>query len=140
MEQLFTFIGNHPFLVGLFVVLLILFIRNEMNRGGQALTPQELVNVVNGEGAVVVDVRDTGEFRTGHIVDAINIPYSALESRLAELSKHKEKPVVVACKMGQHAGLAGAMLRKAGFEDVRKLKGGITEWRNQSLPVVKGKA
>lgn len=140
MDQLFTFIGNHPFLVGTFVVLLVLFIRNETNRGGQAVSAQELVNLVNGEGALVLDVRDAAEFKAGHIVDAKNMPYSALESRLGELAKYKDKPVVVACKIGQHSGMAGGMLRKAGFENVKKLKGGITEWRNQNLPVVKGKA
>ena len=137
MAQLFEFIGNHPFLVGTFVVLLVLFIRNEMNRGGASLSAQEVVNLVNGEGAVIVDLRDRKEYESGHIVDAINIPYTSLESRIDELGKYKGKPVVLACKMGQHAGAAGTLLRKNGFENVSRLTGGIMEWRNQSLPVVK---
>jgi rhodanese-related sulfurtransferase len=138
MSQLFEFVGNHPFLVGTFAVLLTLFIRNETQRGGKGVTPQELVNLVNREGAVVLDVRDSKEFAAGHIVDAVNVPHAALESRLAELEKYKEKPVTIVCKMGQHAGTAGAMLRKAGFASVSRLTGGMTEWRNQNLPVVKG--
>lgn len=137
MEQLFVFIGNHPLLVGVFVVLLVLFIRNEMNRGGANVSAQELVNMVNTQDAVVLDVRDKAEFEQGHIVDAINIPYTSLESRVDELEKYKEKPIVIACKMGQHSGAAGTLLRKAGFENVSRLKGGIAEWRGQSLPVVK---
>ena len=138
MTQLFEFVGNHPILVGIFAVLLTLFIRNETQRGGKGVSPQELVNLVNREGAVVLDVRDSKEFATGHIVDAVNVPHTALESRLAELEKYKEKPVTIVCKMGQHAGAAGAMLRKAGFASVSRLTGGMTEWRNQNLPVVKG--
>ena len=46
---------------------------------------------------------------------------------------------MLACKMGQHAGAAGTVLRKAGFENVSRLKGGVTEWRNQNMPVVKGR-
>ena len=103
MDQLFTFIGNHPILVGAFVVLLVLFIRNEMNRGGATLSVQDVVNLVNNEGALVLDIRDKAEFDAGHIVDSINIPYASLESRVDELKKHEGKPIVIACKMGQHA-------------------------------------
>ncbi|MEM7079576.1 MAG: rhodanese-like domain-containing protein [Pseudomonadota bacterium] len=137
MEQLFTFIANHPFLVGAFVVLLGLFIRNEMNRGGANISAQELVQLVNNDDAVVVDLRDKQEFEQGHIVGSLNIPYANLESRVNELNKFKEKPLVLACKMGQHSGAAGTALRKAGFENVSRLRGGIAEWRGQSLPVVK---
>ena len=137
MDQLFTFIGSHPFLVGTFILLLALFIRNETQRGGQSVSAQQLVDLVNRENALVLDVRDKKEFDSGHIVDAVNIPYSALESRLGELKAHKSRPVVVACKMGQHSGAAGTLLRKNGFERVTRLTGGVAEWRNQSLPVVK---
>jgi rhodanese-related sulfurtransferase len=137
MDQLFTFIGNHPFLVGTFVLLLVLFIRNETQRGGQSVSAQQLVDLVNRENALVLDVRDKKEFDVGHIVDAVNIPYTSLEARLSELAEHRSRPVVVACKMGQHSGAAGTLLRKNGFENVRRLTGGVTEWRNQNLPVVK---
>lgn len=137
MEQFFEFVVNHPILCGAFLVILALFIRNEVARGGRSVTAQELVNLVNHDGAVVVDVRDKHEFSQGHIVDAINVPHVAISSRLGELEKYKQKPLVLACKMGQHAGVAGTVLRKAGFENVSRLKGGIAEWRNQNLPVVK---
>lgn len=138
MEKFFEFIGNHPFLVGLFVVLLALFIRNEMRRGGRSVSPQELVDMVNRENAVVVDVRDRKEYQAGHIVEALNIPSANLEGRMDELKKYRERPIVVVCKMGQNAGTAGALLRKQGYENVSKLSGGMAEWRNQNLPVVKG--
>lgn len=138
MEKLFEFVSNHMILVGTFVFLLALFIRNETRRGGQAVSAQQLVDMVNRENALVLDVRDKKEFEAGHIVNAINIPYTALEGRLGELKKHQERPLVVACKMGQHSGTAGTLLRKNGFEKVQRLTGGIAEWRNQNLPVVKG--
>jgi rhodanese-related sulfurtransferase len=137
MEQFFSFIGNHALLAGSFVVLLALFIRNEMNRGGAGISAQKLVDLVNREEAVVVDLRDKKEFDLGHLVGAVNVPYSALESRIDELSKYRERPVVLICKMGQHAGTAGTMLRKKGFANVSRLTGGFMEWRNQNLPVVR---
>jgi rhodanese-related sulfurtransferase len=138
MEKLFEFVANHPFLVGTFVVLLALFIRNETRRGGRSVSAQQLVDMVNRENALVLDVRDRKEFQGGHIVDAVNIPQSSLESRLDEIRKHKDRPVVVVCRIGQNAGAAGTLLRKSGFEQVSRLSGGMTEWRNQNLPVVKG--
>ena len=139
MDQAIEFIGNHAILVGTFAVLLALFIRNEASRGGQTATAQELVNLVNRENALILDVRDAREFAEGHIVDALNIPHAAVASRLAELEKYKGRPVAIVCKMGQHAGSAGTILRKSGFEPVLRLTGGMTEWRNQNLPVVKGR-
>jgi rhodanese-related sulfurtransferase len=138
MAQLFEFIGNHPILVGTFVLLLVLFIRNEARRGGQTVSPQQLVDLVNRHNAVVLDIRDRKEYQQGHIVDALNIPYASLESRLDELKKYRERPIVVTCRMGQTAGAAGTLLRKHGFANVSRLTGGMAEWRNQNLPVVKG--
>ena len=138
MEQLFEFVGNHYILVGAFVLIFALFVRNEVVRGGRSVSAQELVNLVNRDGAVVIDVRDAHEYGQGHIVDAINVPHAALAGRLGELKKYKEKPIVLACKMGQHSGSAGTTLRKAGFQNVSRLRGGVAEWRNQNLPVVKG--
>jgi rhodanese-related sulfurtransferase len=137
MEKLFQFIANHPFLVGAFVLLLILFIRNETRRGGRTVSAQQLVDLVNREGALVLDVRDRKEFQAGHIVEAVNIPFASLESRLDELGKHRERPIVVVCRMGQHGGAAGTLLRKHGFQNVSRLSGGMAEWMNQNLPVVK---
>lgn len=137
MGQVFTFIGNHPYLCGAFLLLLALFIRNEMRRGGRSVSAQQLVDLVNRENALVLDVRDRKEYEAGHIVHAVNIPFSSLNGRLDELKKHKERAIVIACKMGQHSGTAGTLLRKNGFQNVVRLTGGLAEWRNQSLPVVK---
>ena len=128
MEQFFSFLGDHPILVGTFLLLLFLFFRNERTRAGATVGTQELVRLVNKENAVVLDVRERNEFMEGHIVD---------ESRLDEISQHKEKPIVIACKMGQHSGAAGTLLQKNGFTNVTRLTGGYAEWRAQNLPVVK---
>lgn len=138
MEKLFTFIANHPFLVGAFVIIFALFVRNEIRRSGKQVTAQELVNLMNRDQATVLDVRDANDYSQGHIVNSMNIPYAALARRIDELDKYKEKPLVIACKMGQQSGAAGTMLRKAGFQNVARLRGGLTEWRSLNMPVVRG--
>ena len=60
-----------------------------------------------------------------------------MASRGSELEKHRSKIIVLTDQMGQHAGGAGKILTKAGF-NVRRLSGGMAEWQGQNLPVVKG--
>ena len=137
VAQIFEFIGNHYILVSVFVFLLVAFIINEGKQGGAAITPSNLVKLVNREGAVIIDIRDNKEFGNGHIAGAMNLPFTALDSRIGELTTYKEKPIVLVCKMGQHAGSVGRKLKAQGFEDVRRLSGGMAEWGANSLPVVK---
>jgi rhodanese-related sulfurtransferase len=52
------------------------------------------------------------------------------------LEPHKSKTLILVDKMGQHAGAAGRLLKAEGFT-VNRLEGGMTEWQNQNLPLVK---
>ena len=137
LDQLIEFAGNHYILVSLFLVLVVAFIINEGKQGGAAISPSSLVTLVNREGAVIVDVRDGKEFGNGHIAGAVNIPATSIDTRVGDLLAYKEKPVVLVCKIGQHAGAAGRKLKAQGFENVRRLSGGMAEWTASNLPVVK---
>lgn len=140
INHLFEFAVNHYLLVGTFVVLLIAFLINEGKQGGAAVTTGHLVSLMNKEDALVLDVRDQKEFAQGHIAGSLNIPFTTLNERVAELEAYKDKPVVLVCKMGQHAGAAGRKLKSGGFNNVRRLTGGMAEWTGNNLPIVKGKA
>jgi phage shock protein E len=65
------------------------------------------------DGATLVDVRSPGEFASGHIDGALNIPVSALRRRLDELPSDAE--VVVYCASGMRSSSAAKQLRSAGF-------------------------
>ncbi len=136
LANLIEFVSNHYVLSSLFVVLLILLFITETRKGGKSLSNRELTALVNSGEGVVLDVRVKKEFDTGHIVDALNIPYEKLVSRTGELEKHKAKTIIVVDAMGQHAGTACRELQKAGFT-AAKLSGGISSWRGDNLPVVK---
>ncbi len=81
-------------------------------------------------------MRPEKEFSAGHISNAVNIPYPQLDTRIAELKERRDKPVVVVCAAGQHAGGAVRKLQEAGFERVLRLGGGLMEWRYRQLPLV----
>lgn len=136
MAQFVDFISNHLLLSGMWVVSLGAIILYHKRTGSQAVGPQQAVMLINRSDAVVVDVREKKEFDSGHIVDSINIPLAKLKQRVTELTKHKEKPVVVVCKLGQHSGEAAKTLQEAGHAEVFKLAGGLTEWKAQSLPLI----
>ena len=137
VEQIFEFVSNHYILVSVFVFLLVAFVINEGKQGGAAITPTNLVNLVNREDAVLLDIRDIKEYGSGHIAGAMSMPVSSIDARIGELDAYKDKPVVVVCKMGQQASATGRKLKTLGFENVRRLSGGMSEWTANSLPVVK---
>ncbi|MCH4563146.1 MULTISPECIES: rhodanese-like domain-containing protein [Halomonas] len=138
IDQLFEFVQNHPLLVGAFLLVLAAWIAYEVrNSAASGVTASEATQLINREDAVVLDIREAGDFKAGHIAGARNIPQSKLENRLNELDKFKDKPIIVACKHGQSSGVALAKLTKAGFERAVKLKGGMAQWQADGLPVVK---
>jgi rhodanese-related sulfurtransferase len=69
------------------------------------------------EGAIVLDVRTSGEFSTGHIKGSINIPVNALSKNLAKL-KSKNKPIIACCASGMRSASAKGILKSNGFSNV----------------------
>ncbi len=77
--------------------------------------------MVNGEQGVFLDLRDSADFGRGHIVDALNIPASKLDARIAELENFRDRPLILVCKMGQHSGAVGKKLNTQGFSQVSSI-------------------
>jgi len=136
-DQIIEFIGNHYILVSVFIALLGAFLYNEGRLGGAVVSPSEMVTLINHDHALVLDIRNQNEFNTGHIVDAKNIPFASIDSRIADLERYKGLPVVIVCKMGQQSGAVGKKLRAAGFENTLRLRGGLAEWTGSNLPLVR---
>ncbi|HCR98178.1 MULTISPECIES: rhodanese-like domain-containing protein [Halomonas] len=138
IDQLFEFVQNHPLLVGAFLLVLVAWLIYETRSAStNAVTSTQATQLINREDAVVLDIRESKDFKAGHIAGARNIPHNKLDNRMNELDKVKNQPIIVVCKHGQSAGAVQAKLAKAGFERVTKLKGGMAQWQADSLPVVK---
>lgn len=137
MDRIIEFITNNWELVAIWTAFLAALLWDNNRRSGQGVSPTQATFMINKENALVLDIRDQKEFDSGHLSSAINIPYSKLASRLDELATHKERPIILVCKSGQTVGVAGKMLREKGFNAMR-LSGGMMEWSNQNLPVVRG--
>jgi rhodanese-related sulfurtransferase len=99
------------------------------------LSPAEATLLMNREDALVLDVRETGEWGSGHITGARHITLGQLDKRLSELDKFKEKPIIVVCASGNRSSAACGQLKKQGFDKVYSLGGGISAWREANLPL-----
>ena len=140
MSQLVEFIGNHPVMVSLFLVVLILFINTlhkEKNKAFQNVNIDQLTRLVNQKNAQVVDIRPKESFEQGHIVNAINMPLDDINSGKTKIDKLKKKPVVVYCQTGRVSAAASKKLTDVGIEQVFNLQGGINSWISEKLPLSK---
>jgi rhodanese-related sulfurtransferase len=81
----------------------------------------------------IVDVREPGEWRDGHIAGAAHIPLGDLGARHAELDP--QRPIVMVCRSGNRSAHATRALITAGYADVANLTGGMLAWARAGLPV-----
>jgi len=107
--------------------------------GGPSVSTGQATQLINREDALVVDVREPGEYDAGHILGAKSVPVSRIQSGPlpGDVAKRKEKPIIVYCETGNRSAAAASALRKQGFSRVHNLSGGISGWRQAGLPVEK---
>ncbi|MFD7687558.1 rhodanese-like domain-containing protein [Streptomyces sp. NPDC059781] len=86
-------------------------------------------------GALVVDVRNRGEYRAGHVPGARSAPLPTLPLALAELPK--DRPVHVICQSGGRSAQATSLLRALGY-DAHSVSGGTAAWIAADRPAVTG--
>jgi len=98
-----------------------------------ALTYMQMRN----EPHTLLDVRQPGEWASGHAKDATHMPLGEVAERMHELPK--EKPVVVICASGNRSAMAATALAKAGFDTVYNFSGGMGAWQGGGLPVSSGR-
>lgn len=138
IAQLLAFFHHHPALFGIFGVVLVLFIANEVYgrvSAGPQINAADAVRMINDRDALVVDVRNAAEFKKNHVLGALNIPAASLKERAGELARHKQRPIIVYCNMGGTSLEAARTLRGLGHGEVHPLRGGINGWMSANLPV-----
>ncbi len=101
------------------------------------ITVDELFDRVNSDQPpLLIDVRSPAEFDGGygHLPNARSISILELESKLEDLQSFKEKEIVTMCPGGGLSLVAVEILEKAGFKDVKSLKGGTDLWHKKGYP------
>ena len=70
------------------------------------------------QGALIVDVRTPGEFKSGHLPGAKLIPVNQVSARINEFGADKNRPIVVYCQSGSRSGKAQGVLKQYGYTNV----------------------
>ncbi|HTX23077.1 MAG TPA: rhodanese-like domain-containing protein [Steroidobacteraceae bacterium] len=139
MDRLLEFARHHPLLVSAAALAAVLVIAYESwlrAQGAAAVSPQELIRLMN-QGALVLDLRPPGEYAAGHINGARPMPSEQIPKAGDTWKRHKGKPVVVYCDAGSLATAAVRQLAAQGFSQVFSLRGGLSAWRAENLPLAK---
>lgn len=139
MAQYIEFMGNHPILFAGLALVMGMIMFSEFQRAataGSSLSVSQATRLQNDNGAIFLDIRDNPIFKSGHLMDAKNIPLKSLAGKVSELSKYKNKPIIVYCENGMRSNKACNILGKADFTEIYTLEGGIAAWGKASLPLV----
>jgi rhodanese-related sulfurtransferase len=140
MTQYIEFTSNHPMLVIAFFVNALLIIYIEYGRRTalyKNISAQEATVLQNHESAIFLDIREKAEYAQGHLINSISIPVKSLLKVISQLSKYKDKPIIVYCASGNRSIQGSKILTGQEFSQVYNLSGGIHAWQKSNLPVTK---
>ncbi len=131
------FFKQNVMLIGLAIgsgLALLLPMLSRSVAGITTLSVTEAVMLMNRKSALVLDVREADEFAQGHLQGARHVPLSQLSTRLKELEKFRDKPVLVVCERGRRANAAAKLLKAQQFTQLNILKGGMLAWTDAKMP------
>lgn len=98
----------------------------------QTVSPAKALEA-QGEGAMLIDVRESSEYRSGHAPGAKHISVQVIEHRLGEIPK--ERQIIVVCQSGMRSQRAAEILSSNGYK-VLNLSGGMIGWQRAGMKVV----
>jgi molybdopterin/thiamine biosynthesis adenylyltransferase/rhodanese-related sulfurtransferase len=92
--------------------------------------------IASGEPPTLVDVREHDEWQEGHLPGAVHVPRGNLESRIEALFPAKDEDLVVYCAGGARSAFAAKTLAELGYENVRSMAGGFSDWKRNGFDFV----
>ena len=139
MDRLLEYCSHHPWLAAFAAVAALLVIAYEVREqagSAGALSPQDVIRLMN-QGATVLDLRAEPEYAAGHISGARHFDPGRIGEAAESLRKYKERALVVYCDRGQTASATVRKLSAQGFTKVFNLRGGLSAWRAENLPLTR---
>ena len=137
---MFEFVKENAIFIGLALGSGLALLWPLLNRGASGVanvSATEAVMLMSRSKPLILDVRDATEFAAGHIQGAKNIPLAELGSRIKEIEKFKDKPVLIHCQRGMRAKSACSILRTQQFSQLNNLQGGLDTWVEAKMPLIK---
>ena len=140
MERLIEYTNHHPWLVGALVLVSIVVVLYEMRAQSESrasVSPQDMVRLMN-QGALLIDLRPLEQYTAGHVGGARQMSGEQILQASDTLKKYKEKAVVVYDDSGSLSAAAVRQLAAQGFTKAFNLRGGLSAWRTENLPLTRG--
>jgi rhodanese-related sulfurtransferase len=140
MDRLTQYIQMNHWLVIATAVVAVLVLLYEIRSRGEslaAISPQDAIRMMN-RGAVVIDLRPAEQFTAGHLAGARRLDGNDILKAGDTLKKYKQKPLIVYDESGSLGTSAARQLKAQGFEQAFNLRGGLSAWRADNLPLEKG--
>ena len=91
----------------------------------------------NREDIILLDVRDSEEYETGHIPGAINISRGSLDFKVHLIVPDKNKRIIVYCGLDLRSPLATKSINDLGYKKAVNMIGGLKAWKEAGYPVLK---
>ena len=85
------------------------------------------------EGAMLIDVRESREWKDGHAPGAVHIPLGALGARIGELPEDRD--ILLICHSGGRSSAAQRTLLGRGYARALNVSGGMSAWQRSRLPM-----
>jgi rhodanese-related sulfurtransferase len=105
----------------------------------KTISPRQAADLISQKkgdnGFVILDVRTTAEFETGHLHNAILLDYYSKDF-ISELDRlDKTKTYLIYCRSGNRSGKTLRLIEEMGFKQVYDMAQGIIGWRKNEFPV-----
>ena len=139
MNKFFAFIGDNFLAVLVLLSLISILVIYERKKGGVKLDPSDITRLINKNNPFVYDLRSSAEYSAGSIAGAVNLQASNLIKGDSLFKANEEDCIILICKTGTISSKAAGELKKQGFTNVNVLSGGMMNWTQSGMPLVKNK-
>ena len=133
-----NFLAHEWFWVSLLVSLVLVLIVIEWIENGhglEVLSLQQAIRFLNDKKHAVLDLRPQNEFVQGFVQHSKHVEIKMLLGQPEQFIKKKDTPVLLLCEHNHKARSVGRKLKQLGYLNIALLKGGISHWRKENLPL-----
>jgi rhodanese-related sulfurtransferase len=123
-------------ILALIIILFLLMsfpkILNKFDKKVKNISSDEAIELIKqNKNITILDVRNRSEFQAGHLEGSRLIPVNELSSRIKDLEKLKNRPILVYCQPGGGNPSAVGVLFKNNFTQIYQLKHGLATWKGK---------
>jgi rhodanese-related sulfurtransferase len=142
-KKIFALIATVVFITA--TILGIIFIPqilpdNNTTKDYEDITVSAAYNMINDTisypNLIILDVRNEGEYDSGHLNNSILIPLGELVNQLDEIVQYNNTEIIVHCLSGTRSASASEILASNGFSKIYNMLGGISAWTDAGYPTV----